>query len=169
MSSHIGVDRKSIPDGDARSRYLGRPPTASVRAAWVAAGLLCVVATFHAALVLGAPWGEVTQGGGTTGTLGTSGRLVAALSCLVTAVMAGAILGRVGRGPFRLWPARLRAGLAWATPLYAGVGAVLDLITRSAAERALWAPVSLLLLGLVTFVMVSTSSRRSFQRTRRVV
>jgi hypothetical protein len=141
--------------------------TASVTAARVAAGLLCVVAAFHAALVLGAPWGQVTQGGATTGALATSGRLVAALSCLVTVVMAGAILARVGRGPFQLWPARVRAVLAWASMLYAVVAAVLNLITRSAAERALWAPVTLLLLGLVAFVMATTSSRRHSRRTPR--
>jgi uncharacterized membrane protein YeiB len=74
--------------------------------------------------------------------------------------MASAILARVGHGPFRLWPVRMRTVLAWATTVYALVGVVLNLITRSAAERALWAPVSLLLLGLVIFVMATTSSRR---------
>jgi hypothetical protein len=74
--------------------------------------------------------------------------------------MASAILARVGHGPFRLWPVRMRTTLACATTVYALVGVVLNLITRSAAERALWAPVSLLLLGLVIFVMATTSSRR---------
>ena len=36
------------------------------------------------------------------------------------------------------------------------ISVILNLITRSRAERALWAPVSLVLLGLITYVMVAT-------------
>lgn len=132
----------------------GRP--AAVRAAWTAAALLYAIAAFHVALALGAPWGELTQGGGTSGSLTTSGRIVAAVSCVLSIVMAGAILGRVGRGPFRLRSPRVTAVLAWSTTAYAVVGVVLNLITRSTAERALWAPVSIVLLGLITFVMVTS-------------
>jgi hypothetical protein len=46
--------------------------------------------------------------------------------------------------------------LAWFTTAYAVVGAVLNVIARSTAEQALWAPVSILLLGLVSSVMVTT-------------
>jgi hypothetical protein len=130
--------------------------SATVRAAWTAAGLLCLVAGFQVALVLGAPWGEFTQGGATSGTLTTSGRLVAAVSSVLAMVMAGAILGRVGQGPFRLLSSRVKIVLAWFTTLYAVLGVVLNLITRSTGERALWAPVSILLLALIAFVMVTT-------------
>jgi len=129
---------------------------APLRSAWSAATLLYVVGAFHAAVFLGAPWGELTQGGGTTGTLPASGRHVAAVSCVLSIAMASAILGRVGRGPFRRRSSRLITVLAWFTEVYAVVGVVLNLITRSDAERALWAPVSVVLLGLVTFVMVTT-------------
>jgi hypothetical protein len=122
----------------------------------MAAALFSVVAAFHAALVLGAPWGEFTQGGGTSGSLATSGRIVAAVSCVLSMVMASAILGRVGQGPFRHLSSRVTTVLAWFTTVYAMVGVVLNLITRSASERALWAPVSILLLGLVIFVMVKS-------------
>jgi hypothetical protein len=73
--------------------------------------------------------------------------------------MAGAILGRVGRGPFRLRSSRSRSILGWFATAYAVVGVVLNLITPSAGERALWAPLSILLLRLVTFVMVTTHRR----------
>ena len=119
--------------------------------------LLCIIAAFHAAIVLGAPWGEYTQGGGTSGTLTTSGRIVAALSCVLSIAMAAAILSRVGHGPLRRLPARVTTVLAWFTTVYAGIAVVLNLITRSASERALWAPVSMVLLGLVVFVMVRTA------------
>ena len=131
-------------------------PRMAVTAAWAAALLFGFVAAFHAAIVLGAPWGEYTQGGGTTGAMDMSGRIVAAVSCVISAAMAAAILGRVGRGPLRRFPPGATSVLAWFTMAYAVVGVVLNLITRSAAERALWAPVSIVLLGLVAFVMVTT-------------
>ena len=131
-------------------------PAAPTRAAWAAAALLCTIAAFHAALVVGAPWGEYTQGGGTSGTLTTSGRTVAAVSCVLSIGMAGAILGRVGVGPLGRLPVRVTSVLAWLTTVYAVVGVLLNLITPSAAERGLWAPVATLLLGLVAFVMVTT-------------
>jgi hypothetical protein len=40
--------------------------------------------------------------------------------------------------------------------VYAAVAVILNLITRSTAERTLWAPVSIVLLLLVASVMVTT-------------
>ncbi len=141
--------------------------TETVGAAWAAAALFGSIAVFHAALVLGAPWGEYTQGGGTSGVLATSGRITAAVSCALSIGMAGAILGRVGRGPLRRLPGRTTTVLAWSTTAYAVVGVVLNLITRSTAERALWAPVSILLLGLVAFVMVTSQLEPVVHRNER--
>jgi hypothetical protein len=148
----------TAPDHDESIRDLNAsdPRSTQVRAAWTAAFLFCIIAAFHVALVLGAPWGEYTQGGGTSGTLTTAGRITAAVSCGLSIAMAGAILGRVGRGPLGGHQGRSTTVLAWFTTAYAVVGVVLNLITPSAVERALWAPVSILLLGLIIFVMVTT-------------
>lgn len=132
----------------------------TVPAAWTAAALFCIIAAFHAVLVLGAPWGEYTQGGATSGTLTASGRTVAAVSCALSLTMAAAILGRVGRGPLRRSPTRVTTVLAWLTTVYAVIGVILNLLTRSTPERVVWAPVSVLLLGLVSFVMITTHRRR---------
>jgi len=78
---------------------------------------------------------------------------------VLSIVMAGAILSRIGQGPLGRLPVRVTTVLAWFTTVYAGLAVVLNLITRSTAERALWAPVSILLLGLVAFVMVRTHRR----------
>ncbi len=129
---------------------------ASRVAAWLAAAIFLIVAAFQAALVLGAPWGEYTQGGGTSGALASSGRLIAAVSCLLSIVMAGAILARVREGPLQRFPARVVTILAWVTTVYSAVAVVLNIITRSTTERALWAPVSIVLLILVVTVMVTT-------------
>jgi len=56
-------------------------------AAWAAAAIFVVVSAFQAALVFGAPWGEYTQGGGTSGSLAGSGRVLAAVSCVLLIVM----------------------------------------------------------------------------------
>jgi hypothetical protein len=128
-------------------------------AAWLAAAIFLIVAAFQAALVLGAPWGEYTQGGGTSGALASSGRLSAAVSCMLSIVMAGAILARAGEGPLQRLPARVVTVLAWVATVYTAVAVVLNMITRSTAERALWAPVSIVLLLLVATVMVT--SRRT--------
>ena len=119
------VDRTSGPEVRPR-------PGSPLLAAGAAAVLLVGIALFHAALALGAPWGEYTQGGGTVGTLTTSGR--------VTAVLAGLALA------------------------YAGVAVLLNLVTRSAAEREVWAPVSIVLLGLVGYVLRSARSDRAHAR-----
>lgn len=131
----------------------------TVLEARAAAALLGLVAAFHAAVALGAPWGELTQGGGTSGTLDATGRTVAAVSCGLALVMALAVLGRVGEGPLTRLPARVTTLLAWFATVYAAVAVVLNLITRSTAERALWAPVSVVLLALVVHVMARTRAR----------
>jgi hypothetical protein len=132
-------------------------------AAWVAAAVFVVVAAFQAALVFGAPWGEYTQGGGTSGALAGSGRVVAAASCVLLIIMAGAILARAGEGPLRRLPAQVVTVLSWVALVYTAVGIVLNSITKSTAERAVWAPVSIGLLILVAIVMVTT--RRTSQIT----
>ena len=90
-------------------------------AAWLAAAIFFTVAAFQAALVIGAPWGEYTQGGRTSGALASSGRLFAAVSCVLSIVMAGAILARAGEGPLQRLPARVVTVLAWVATVYSAV------------------------------------------------
>lgn len=164
MSTSRAVNRTTVVVGGEQR---GTPTRrgAVLRAARASAALLGVVAAFHAAVALGAPWGELTQGGGTTGTLTASGRLVAAASSALSILMAAAVLGRAGLGPWGRRSSRVTTVLAWFTVAYAAIGAVLNLITRSTGERALWAPVSLLLLALVTFVMVTSRRQRGAPAT----
>ena len=143
----------------ATTRADNQGGSASRVAARVASAGFLGVAGFQVALVLGAPWGEYTQGGGTSGALATSGRVVAAVSCLLQVLMAGAILARAGLGPLRRLSPRVVTVLAWVTTVLAALTVVLNLITRSSAERNLWAPVSIVLLLLVTTVMVTTRRR----------
>ena len=138
-----------------------RPSSLSRIFAWLAAAGFILVAAFQLALVLGAPWGEYTQGGGTSGALAPSGRIVAAVSGLVSTVMAGAILARTGTGPLRRLPRGVVTVLAWVTTVLAVITVVLNIITRSSAERGVFAPVSMVLVVLVIIVMVTTRHRGS--------
>ena len=62
-------------------------------AAVASALLLGAVVLFQVALVLGAPWGEYTQGGGTAGSLPVAGRVTAVVSMvpmpMITVARAG--------------------------------------------------------------------------------
>ena len=127
-----------------------------VLAARAAAIVMVGVAVFQVALVLGAPWGAYTQGGEAEGALDTSGRALAAVSCVILLVMAAAILARVREGPMKGAPRRLVAALAWFTTIYTGVAVVLNLATHSSSERAVFAPTAILLFVLVVTVMVGS-------------
>jgi hypothetical protein len=135
------------------------PTRTSRYAAWLAAGLLGVVALFQLALVLGAPWGALTQGGANHGQLPASARGVAAGSAVVLVVLALGLLARAGQGPLTAAPRIVVTVLAWTAMFYSAVGLVLNLITPSAMERAVWAPVTAALLALTAVVVACT--RRS--------
>lgn len=108
--------------------------------------LLAAVVAFQVAVVAGAPWGRVTQGGTQEGTLPASGRAVAAISAVILIAFALGLLGRVGWGPLR-GHRRLSSVLAWIAVAYGVAAVVLNAATPSAAERAIWLPVSVLLLA----------------------
>lgn len=129
------------------------------RAARGAAAICVLTAAFHAALVVGAPWGAATQGGRMSGALDTQGRIVAGGSVGILLVMAASILARTGQGPFRGAHPRVVTVLSWFTTIYAALAVGLNLMTRSALERAIWAPVSIVLVALVGYVMANTRRR----------
>jgi len=128
-------------------------------AAVISVVLLGAVVAFQIALVLGAPWGDYTQGGAATGSLPTSGRVLAALSIVILTAFALAILARVGWGPLRGAPRRLVSVLAWISVAYAVVAVVLNAATPSARERMVWVPVSVVLL-VTQFTTVMGTRRR---------
>lgn len=136
-------------------------------AAWVAAVLLGVVVVFQLALTFGAPWGSLTQGGANPGVLPVEARAVALVSAVVLVAFAVVLLARTGQGPLAGAPRRLVAVLAWAATVYLGVGLLLNLVTPSAVERAVWAPVIAVLLGCALVVMASTRQRVSREATDR--
>ena len=115
--------------------------------------LYCVmilgVIGFQIALILGAPWGRITQGGQIEGPLPGSGRIIAAASIVVLVAMALGILSADGGWPE--WP----AWTGWAAVGVTAVSTVLNWITPSAAERRLWGPIMTVMLALSVAVHLS--------------
>lgn len=128
-------------------------------AATVAGVLLAAVVAFQAALILGAPWGELTQGGRADGALDATGRAVAGASIVILVSLALGLLGRVGWGPLR-HHRRISTVLSWVAVAYGAMAVMLNAATPSAVERVIWLPVSVLLLA-AALVTVLGSRRRS--------
>lgn len=125
-------------------------------AARVSAALFAVVAVFQIALILGAPWGSLTQGGAHSGSLPSTGRTIAAVSAVLVILMALVVLAGVGEGPLAVAPsAALNIGF-WITTAYAGLGVLLNLASRSVPERLVWAPFTLVLFACLIVVAVGT-------------
>jgi hypothetical protein len=132
------------------------PISVPVLAARAAAAVMLGIAAFQVAIVFGAPWGAYTQGGQTEGTLDTTGRAFAAVSCGILLVMAAAILARVREGPLKSAPGTLVTALAWFTTIYSALSVVLNLGTHSSSERALFGPTAIVLFALVVTTMVGS-------------
>ena len=102
---------------------------------------------FQIALIRGAPWGNLTQGGKVDGALPVSGRIVAAISILVLIGLALAMLSADWVWP--RWP-------SWTGWIAVGVNAVmmvLNWITPSAAERKLWGSITTVLFVLAAMIV----------------
>lgn len=105
--------------------------------------LAAVVAVFQLALVAGAPWGRLTQGGRHDGTLPPGPRAAAAASAVVTTGLALLLLGRSGAlGP----AAVVTVGpWAWVVVAVSVMTTVANAITPSAVERRTWLPVAVVM------------------------
>lgn len=114
------------------------------------------VVAFQVALAAGAPWGAYAMGGAFPGTFPVTLRIAALAQAVLIAGMAAVVLslaGLVGSA----WSGVTRWLVWWVVALEA-VSLVLNLITQSAGERAIWAPVALLLLASSTVVAIEGGS-----------
>ena len=119
---------------------------------------LAVVA-FQVALAAGAPWGAYAMGGAFTGQFPPPLRVAALIQAALLVGLAAIVLARAGL----ILPgwARTSRWLIWFVVAFAIVSFILNLITPSAGERAIWAPVAFLLLISSVTVAFSSSSRSS--------
>ena len=108
------------------------------------------VVLFQVALAAGAPWGSYAMGGAFPGTLPLALRLAAIAQAALIVAMAVVILSRAGL-VFGRW-STVTGRLVWFVVAFAAVSLILNLITPSAVERAIWAPVAAVLLASSTVV-----------------
>lgn len=113
---------------------------AAIIFALVAIGIIA----FQLALALGAPWGAYAMGGAFPGRYPPAMRLAAVAQAAVVALIGIGVLSAAG-----VMPPALTSGLpwfAWVAVAISGLAVVLNAISRSAGERRIWVPVSIVLL-----------------------
>jgi hypothetical protein len=128
----------------------------SVLAAKLFTALILVVVAFQLALAAGAPWGSVAMGGAYPGRMPTPLRAAAAVQAVVLVLFGAVVCARAGLFLPRFAGARR---LSWLVVGFMAVGAVLNALTPSARERAVWLPVALGLLFFSTIVARGSSRR----------
>jgi hypothetical protein len=112
---------------------------------------------FQLALVAGAPWGILTQGGRVSGVLPGAARVLALVSATVLGWFIYVIRARADTPP--RFP---RA--AWVVVTYCAFGVVMNAATPSAAERALWLPVVALMFATSLHVASAHSAAHGVNR-----
>lgn len=108
-----------------------------------------LVAAFQVALILGAPWGELTLGGRWRGALPMRVRALPLVSTLLLFAFAAIVAARAGIAFMAL--KSYATSLVWVVVAYCAVGALANAATPSSRERAIWLPVvtSMLILSLI--------------------
>ena len=114
-------------------------------AAIVFAALTLGVVAFQIALAVGAPWGAYAMGGAFPGQFPPELRVGAVIQAILLAGFAAVVLARAELIQVR-WLRKAARWLIWVVVAFFAISLVLNLITPSAGERALWVPVILLLL-----------------------
>ena len=128
--------------------------TAAILYAVLSAG----VVAFQFALAAGAPWGAYAMGGAVPGQLPPALRIGVLAQAALNIGMAAIVLARAGL-ILTGW-ARVGRWLIWVVVAVTAMSLVLNLITPSAGERAIWVPVLLVLLASSLVVAIKPSLRR---------
>lgn len=115
------------------------------------------VVIFQVALAAGAPWGEFAMGGASAGQFPPSLRIAALVQAGLLILLALVVLARAGVILPGWWHAS--RWLIWLVVAFTGLSFVLNLITPSAGERAIWAPVAFLMLLSSGMVALTGSSK----------
>lgn len=122
-------------------------------AAYIFCFLISVVIIFQLGLALGAPWGEMAMGGKFPGRLPVQMRIAAIVQIFVLMLVEFVVFTRAGLGSKEY--IEFSESAIWPVVVFCVVGVILNVITPSKKERALWAPVTVVL--LICSVIVATS------------
>jgi hypothetical protein len=117
------------------------------------------VVAFQIALAAGAPWGAYAMGGAFPGQFPPALRIAALIQAVLLVGLAAVVLARAGL-VLHGW-SRVSRWLVWVVVAFAALSLILNLITPSAGERAIWVPTALLLLISSAVVAITSSSEHS--------
>jgi len=112
-------------------------------------------AAFQVAMAAGAPWGAYAMGGAHPGTFPPALRVAALFQAALLIGFALVVLARADL----ILPAWSQASrwMMWIIVAFSALSLILNLITPSAGERAIWAPVAfLMLLSSLTVALSNT-------------
>ena len=115
------------------------------------------VVAFQIALAVGVPWGDYAMGGTFSGQFPPALRIAALVQAMLLAALAAIVMARAGL-ILNGW-SRRAPWLVWLVVAFAAVGLVLNVITSSGGERAIWAPVTLLLLVSSMIVAIKSADQ----------
>ncbi|MDZ4719582.1 MAG: hypothetical protein SH847_14095 [Roseiflexaceae bacterium] len=128
-------------------------------AAWLYTIVAAGLTLFQLALAAGAPWGEFAMGGAFPGQFPPTMRVAAVIQAALIIGMVTIVLTRAEIF-FAGWVRRAR-WLIWVVVGYGVIGLILNVITPSAGERALWVPVALVMLVSSVIVARGTATPAS--------
>jgi hypothetical protein len=112
------------------------------------------VVIFQLALAAGAPWGAYAMGGAFPGRFSPRMRVAAAVQGFILAAVALIVLANAGVIEIALVASL--PWLIWAVVALCAVAVVLNAASRSAGERRLWVPVTLVLLASSLVVAIAS-------------
>lgn len=115
----------------------------STLAAVVACLLLVALVAFQVALAAGAPWGRLAWGGQHEGRLPRHLRVGSAVSVVLYAAFGAVALDRAGL--VDTMPEDVSRVACWVLTGYLALGTLLNLVSRSRAERVVMTPVAAVL------------------------
>jgi len=105
--------------------------------------LAAVVVLFQLALAFGAPWGELAMGGKFPGRFPVKMRIAALIQACLMVIIALVVSTRAGLSFSNLFT--MSKTLMWFVVALLALGVILNLITPSKKERALWGPISIVM------------------------
>jgi hypothetical protein len=114
-------------------------------------------AAFQVAMAAGAPWGAFAMGGAYPGTFPPALRIAALFQAALLIGFALVVLSRADL----ILPAWALASrwMMWVIVAFSTLSLILNLITPSAGERAIWAPVAFLMLLSSVIVALSKAAQ----------
>ena len=106
--------------------------------------LTAIVVLFQLALAAGAPWGHLAMGGNYPGRFPARIRFLSVFNAVVLLALGGVVAARAG--VLLLGIRDLSAWAIWIVVVFGALSMVANLVTSSKPERALWGPVSIVML-----------------------